>query len=96
MVPPNDPGERGRIVTKIEGSTSSEVIRTVSVHANKEPEALPSLNDAIDPDALDSVFGPRANGTPRRGGTLVFPYAGYRVRVIGNREVEVEPLPGRD
>lgn len=95
--PPDDqPSERGTITTTIEGSASSEVIRAVSIRANEAPEALPPLNDVIDPDALNAVFGPKPDGTPRCGGVLVFPYAGHRVWITDNREVAVTPLSERD
>lgn len=92
----DNPGDRGQITTTIEGSTAREVIRAVAVRANEDPETLPPLNHVIDPDALEEVFGPRLNGMPRSGGSLVFHYACHRVKITENREVVVEPLSQQD
>lgn len=93
--PSDEAGERGIVATPIEGSPTDEVVRAVSVYANTEPETLPPLNRVIDPDALDDIFGPRPNGTARRGGKLEFHYAGYIIRITGDREVRVQPTsPG--
>lgn len=74
-----------------------EIIRTVAVHANEEPEDLPPINDAIDTDALEAIFSPRQDGTPRRGtGMVVFRYAGYGVRVEADGTVEVQPWEQRN
>ena len=43
---------------------------------------LPPLNEAIDPDALDALFAPRADGAERASDvTIFFTYAGYEVRI---------------
>lgn len=69
------------------------VLRTVAAHTNKQPEELPPLNDVVDPDALAALFGPRPNGSPRPGpGRVSFDYAGFRVTVTSNREVDVDPI----
>lgn len=47
---------------------------------------LPPLADAIDPDALDAVFG-----AADAQGTLAFEYAGRDVLVRSNGAVEVYP-----
>ncbi len=50
-----------------------------------------SLYDAVDPDALDKLFRPRYDGTPRTGGTLSFVVSGHHVRVSGDGEILIEP-----
>ncbi|WP_226039479.1 HalOD1 output domain-containing protein [Natrinema sp. DC36] len=50
-----------------------------------------SLYDTVDPDALDALFRPRYNGTPRTGGTLSFVVNGHHVRVRGDGEILIEP-----
>lgn len=96
MVPPPDnSSDAGRVRRTIEDGTISEVIRTVAVRADRRPEELPSLNEVVDPDCLDEIFQPKPDGTPRHGGEVVFPYAGYQVRIIGHREIEVRQLPDR-
>ncbi|WP_408956981.1 HalOD1 output domain-containing protein [Natrinema sp. 74] len=50
-----------------------------------------SLYDAVDPDALDDLFRPRHDGTPRTSGTLSFVVNGHHVRVRGDGEILIEP-----
>ncbi len=50
-----------------------------------------SLYDAVDPDALDALFRPRHDGTPRTGGLLSFPVDGYYVTVDSSGEILIEP-----
>ncbi|QLK27650.1 hypothetical protein HYG81_08610 [Natrinema zhouii] len=50
-----------------------------------------SLYNTVDPDALNTLFRPRDDGTPRIGGTLSFVVSGYHVRVGGNGEILIEP-----
>ena len=39
------------------------------------------LNSVIDPDALETLFAPRPDGTPRQGGSIVFELMGRTVHV---------------
>lgn len=50
-----------------------------------------SLYDAVDPDALDALFRPTGDGTPRRGGMLVFYVDEYCVSIYGDGEIIIEP-----
>lgn len=84
--------DRDRLTTPVDDSIVIEVIRAVAVCANRKPENLPPLDDTVDPDALEAIFGPRPDGTPRRGGQLEFSYAGCRVSVMADQAVEVEPI----
>lgn len=75
----------------------SEVIRTVAAYADKEPEDLPPLNEVIDADALEALFGPRPDGTARQAtGEVRFQYAGFLVCVAADGQVALEPVPARD
>lgn len=87
----NDPAPVS-ITTTVDEDMLTEVIRAVAACSNREPEDLPSLAHVIDPDALDALFEPKPDGTPRAGGTLTFSYAGYEVRISGNQEVAVTPF----
>ena len=49
------------------------------------------LNDFIDPDALDSLFADRYDGTPRGSGLVIFSMGGCEVRVDGDGHVVVTP-----
>ena len=63
-------------------SVSVALLRTVSWLDERELTELPVLTECIDPDALDDLFAPRADGTVRQSDcTLVFIYAGYEVRI---------------
>ncbi|MFC6811717.1 HalOD1 output domain-containing protein [Natrialbaceae archaeon GCM10025810] len=44
------------------------------------PEYEP-LHDVIDPEALNSLFAAKGNGSPRPGGSVSFSYCDYRVTV---------------
>lgn len=69
---------------------SSAIIRAVSNHADKDSVDLPPLYEVIEPDALDKLFGPMADGVPREGGEVRFSYAGRRVTITLNRSFDIE------
>ncbi|MEY7849998.1 HalOD1 output domain-containing protein [Natrarchaeobius sp. A-rgal3] len=50
-----------------------------------------SLYDSVDPDALDALFRPRHDGTPRVGATLSFVVHDHYVTVHGNGEILIDP-----
>jgi len=50
-----------------------------------------SLYDAIDPDALDAIFRPKYDGTPRTGGHISFVVEDHYVTVTADGEITVEP-----
>jgi len=47
------------------------------------------LYDIVDPDALERLFRPRADGIPRARGQVVFEMAGCTVVVHSDGDVEV-------
>ena len=61
------------------GSTSTRVVAAVAAEKGVDSTALPPLNDAIDPDALDAIFEDIRDGERRR--ELRFSYAGQEIRV---------------
>lgn len=65
------------------------VIHAVAEHSGTDPTDLPPLYEAVDPDALDALFGPTAADDTREGGEVSFIYAGYRVRVPMGREPDI-------
>jgi hypothetical protein len=66
-----------------------------SVSGATEFELRP-LYDTIDPDALDSLFARKGDGTPRgTDGRIVFEHGRYRVRVDSDGAVAVS-APERD
>lgn len=71
---------------------SMAVIRAVSAMDGRGPCSLPPLADELDPDALDSLFAPGPEGSPRNGGHLSFVYAGYRVGVDDAEYLTIESV----
>jgi hypothetical protein len=63
---------------------SVAVLEAVSDSVGTPAVELPTLNDAIDPDALDELFSGR-----RTSGRVTFRYAGRRVTVHADRTVDV-------
>lgn len=61
-----------------------------------------SLYDSIDPDALDRIFRPKADGTRRTGGHIAFTALEHEVFVYANGDIIIypparahQPGPGR-
>jgi hypothetical protein len=71
---------------------SVTVVHAVLDATAKEPTDL-NLNDAIHPDALNRIFGPKHDGTTRDDGTITFEFAGCLVVVDAGGEVLVDPDP---
>ena len=71
--------------------TATEAVVTALSSVAETPETeLDPIYAAVDPDALDSLFGRRASGTPPDfEGHVVFRYDGYRVRVESDGTVLV-------
>ncbi|WP_247003989.1 HalOD1 output domain-containing protein [Halosolutus gelatinilyticus] len=57
-----------------------------------EPPEYDALYDAVNPEALDSLFAPRENGASRSTGRVEFPFCGYHVAVTDSGEVELAEL----
>jgi hypothetical protein len=54
-----------------------------------------SLYDSVDPDALDSIFDAKSDGTPRSPGHIAFTVQGYRVTVYSWGPIVITP-PGHE
>lgn len=72
-------------VAEAEGVPSDEV----------RPPTYESLHAAIDPEALDALFAPRSDGTPRPGGEVSFSCCGYHVTIEQDGTVTLEKSTGR-
>lgn len=75
-------------------SLSFEVIAAIAERegvdpTDIEPPAYEALYDVINPEALDSLFAPREDGTPRSTGTVEFLFCGYHVTVTSDGTVDV-------
>ena len=68
-------------------SLSTAVIKAVAKDMNTKPEELPvPLYEAIEPDALDTLFGSQ-NGSD---GVVMFSYCDYEVTVTADGGVNLE------
>jgi len=54
-----------------------------------------TLADHVDPDALDRLFEPRDDGTPRLNGQLTFTVWGYAVTVYSDGGIAIVPPQGQ-
>jgi len=50
-----------------------------------------SLYDSIDPDALDQLFRPKPDDTPRSLGHVAFLVQGYQTTVYSTGEIVITP-----
>jgi hypothetical protein len=73
------------------GHVGTTVVRAVSEAVGVRPTDLPvELNDVVDPDAMDDLFAPRADGKPRADGRVEFELLGCAVAVHADGRVVVE------
>ncbi len=73
-------------------ATSMDVVWAVAAESDIDPSSLPPLGDAIDPDALDSLFEENSARTERHhnGPSVTFSYAGHRV-TVEREELTIQP-----
>jgi hypothetical protein len=95
----NPPSEPDNLVVQAEFTTAespSEVlVRLLAVAEDVEPTALPPLYDAIDPEALESLFA--APGTAGEADLSVeFAASGYRVHVTNDGSIVLLADGGSD
>lgn len=77
---------------KADESVSIAIIRAVSAIEGRDPCSLRRLSDVLDPDALDVLFDPQADDTPRTGGRLSFIYSHCRVTIDNGEYLTVQLL----
>ena len=81
-----------QIKSRTAESVSGKVLNTVAARKDTEPTALqPPLYEVVDPDALDNLFTPRADGSVRMRGEVRFAYCGYEIRISSNGDVRAVP-----
>ena len=74
----------------ISGAKVSETVITAVAAANGVDETdIEPLYTVIDPDALNDLFKPQANGRSRTNGQVSFTMAGCEVVIDGHGAVEV-------
>lgn len=88
-------GGSDRVDGSCRTTPSRAVIEAVADAEGVSPEAVrpptyEPLHAAVDPEALDALFAPRADGTPRSPGTITFRFCGYRVTVHDDGSVSLE------
>ncbi|MXV64042.1 hypothetical protein GS429_18630 [Natronorubrum sp. JWXQ-INN-674] len=75
----------GEGVTTCHQPVSEKVVRAVAEREGADPTALhPPLYDAINPEALDSLFGDRATD-----GRVEFHWLDYRIVVFSSGSIRV-------
>ena len=89
-------GEGGDTVDTPSHSSPSNAVLTavaecegVAVEEVCPPE-YQSLHDVVDPQALDELFAPRADGTPRQMGNVSFRFCGYDVTLESDGSITLE------
>lgn len=83
-----------RSETRRNRSLSFEIINAVAEREGVDPTEIEppeyeALYDVLNPEALDALFSPREDGTPRSNGTVEFQFCGYDVVVTGDGDVDV-------
>ncbi|WP_313693030.1 HalOD1 output domain-containing protein [Halorarum halobium] len=72
-------------------SARTELLRAVAAVDDTVPTELPLLADAVDPDALETLFTADETGRSRlTEGHLAFEYAGYHVRITTDGTLAIE------
>ncbi|THE65890.1 hypothetical protein D8Y22_05025 [Salinadaptatus halalkaliphilus] len=90
----DQPNDRYVFHHDVEGTAT---LTTTIVHAIAEiadtdvSQGEFSLYDSIDPDALDRLFSPKADGTDRTGGHVAFTALEHEVFVYANGDVIIYP-----
>ena len=95
-----DFGRVGRIMTVEyeigpEESVSTAVVRAVSAVAGREPRSLRPLADVVNPAAVDTLFEPRYDGTPRTGGRISFVYNDCSITIDNGEYLTLQLLEDR-
>ena len=76
-----------------EESVSLAVVHAVSAVVGRDPSSLTPLAGVVDPDALDTLFGPqRGTGDADGRVSFSFVYADCRVTVESNESLVVAPI----
>lgn len=75
-------------------SLSFEIITAIAAEEGVdttaiEPPEYEPLYEVLNPEALDALFAPREDGTPRTNGRVEFSYCGYQVTVTSDGDVHV-------
>lgn len=72
------------------GLLTERIVTTVAEADGQSVYELTPLYNVIDPEALNTLFAPHADGSPRPVGEVSFQYLGYWVTVSSEGVVEIE------
>ncbi len=76
----------------LSASIIQRMVEEVGISSTEVPE---SLYQCIDPDALESLFRPLQDGTPRTSGDVTFELAGHYITANSDGTIEIESELGR-
>ena len=82
-----------------EEAITTAVVRAVSAIEGRDPLSLRPIAEVLEPDAVDNIFRPRSEGSPRPGGRLSFVYSKSRVTIDNGEYMTIEliePQPRTD
>lgn len=69
---------------------SETIVRLIADREGISPMDLsPPLYSAVDPDALDSLFGGRSSHGPQPAGSICFHYCGYEIEVESDGDITI-------
>ncbi|WP_121742541.1 HalOD1 output domain-containing protein [Natronorubrum halophilum] len=90
-------GDGDRIDIAYRDVPSQAVVEAVAEAEGVPPEQLQPptyepLHSVIDPEALDTLFAPRAGDVARAGGEVSFRFCGYDVTIGQDESVTLEKL----
>jgi hypothetical protein len=80
-----------RSTDETSGLLTEKTVETIAETKGQSVYELKPLYNVIDPEALDALFAPRADGTSRPVGEVSFHYEGYWVTVSSEGVVEIQP-----
>lgn len=95
--PPTSQSRAPPVYRTVHDPDGSATLSTTVIHALADcmgvdvTDSRLSLYDAVDPDALDALFRPRYDGTPRTGGRLSFVVNDHYVTIETDGEILIEP-----
>ncbi|WP_408960773.1 HalOD1 output domain-containing protein [Natrinema sp. 74] len=69
---------------------SYAVVQSLAAVTDTEPESMQPLYKTLEPNALDALFQPGSNDTPRPQGTVSFAHEGHDVTVHASGEIIID------
>lgn len=70
-------------------SVGSKIVLALERITDTDVHDLDRLHETVDPEALDDLFRPQPDGSPRDTGLVSFTYAGYVVTVNATGRIEI-------